>query len=86
MSEVHAASLGLDYQSGQKGYVQTAQGNANAYFVMLDKVSLGSITQHKVRATVIEGSYPVDVLLGMSFLNGVNLQDNAGVLTLTARF
>jgi len=86
MSEVHASMLGLDYQAGQKGYVQTAQGNANAYFVMLDKVSLGNITQHKVRATVIEGTYPVDVLLGMSFLNGVKLQDNAGVLTLTARY
>lgn len=86
MSEVHASMLGLDYQAGQKGFVQTAQGNANAYFVMLDKVTLGNITQHKVRATVIEGTYPVDVLLGMSFLKGVKLQDNAGVLTLTAKY
>ncbi len=86
MSEVHASNLGLNYQAGQKGFVQTAQGTANAYFLTLDKVTLGSITQHKVRATVIEGTYPVDVLLGMSFLNGVNLQDSAGVLTLTARF
>ena len=86
MSEVHAAMLGLDYQSGQRGYVQTAQGNANAYFLTLDKVTLGNITRHKVRATVIEGTYPVDVLLGMSFLNSVRLQDNAGVLTLTAKY
>jgi aspartyl protease family protein len=86
MSEVHAAMLGLNYQSGQRGSVQTAQGNANAYFVVLDKVTLGSITRHKVRATVIEGTYPVDVLLGMSFLNGVRLQDQAGVLTLTAHY
>jgi len=86
MSEVHASTLGLDYRSGQRGLVQTAQGNANAYFLMLDKVTLGNITQHKVRATVIEGSFPIDVLLGMSFLNGVQLQDNAGVLTLTARY
>jgi aspartyl protease family protein len=86
MSEVHASMLGLNYQAGQKGFVQTAQGNANAFFVMLDKVTLGNITQHKVRATVIEGTYPVDVLLGMSFLKGVKLQDNAGVLTLTAKY
>ena len=53
---------------------------------MLDKVTLGNITRHKVRATVIEGTYPVDVLLGMSFLNSVRLQDHAGVLTLTAKY
>ena len=86
MSQVHATMIGLNYAGGQKGFVQTAQGNADAYFVTLDKVTLGNITRHKVRATVIQGTYPVDVLLGMSFLNGVNLQDQAGVLTLTAKF
>ena len=53
---------------------------------MLDEVTLGGITQHQVRATVIEGAYPVDVLLGMSFLGSVSLSDDAGVLTLTAKF
>ena len=86
MSEVHASTMGLNYEQGQKGHVQTAQGTANAYFVMLDKVTLGGITQHQVRATVIEGTYPIDVLLGMSFLNDVQLQDSAGVLTLTASY
>ena len=86
MSERHAVAMGLDYQSGQRGYVQTAQGNANSYFLLLDEVTLGGITQHQVRATVIEGTFPVDVLLGMSFLGGVRLNDEAGVLTLTAKF
>ena len=86
MSEVHASTLGLNYEHAQKGHVQTAQGNAKAYFLKLDKVTLGGITQHKVRATVIEGTYPVDVLLGMSFLNDVQLQDTSGVLTLTAKY
>lgn len=86
MSERHAVAMGLDYRAGQRGFVQTAQGNANSYFLLLDEVTLGGITQHQVRATVIEGNYPVDVLLGMSFLGGVRLSDDAGVLTLTAKF
>ena len=86
MSQVHAESMGLDFRAGQPGMVQTAQGNANAYFVMLDEVTLGGITRNKVRATVIQGTYPVDVLVGMSFLNQVQLNDNEGVLTLTAKF
>ncbi|XOV83586.1 MAG: TIGR02281 family clan AA aspartic protease [bacterium] len=86
LSERQAQQMGLDYQSGQRGTVQTAQGNANAYFVLLDRVTLGGITRQKVRATVIEGSYPIDVLLGMSFLNTLSMNDNNGVLTLTANF
>jgi aspartyl protease family protein len=86
LSERQAQMMGLDYRSGQRGSVQTAQGNANAYFLLLDRVTLGGITRRKVRATVIEGTYPTDVLLGMSFLNALSMNDNEGVLTLTAKF
>ena len=86
MSERHAQSMGLDYRAGKLGTVQTAQGNTPAYFVLLDNVTLGGIAQQRVRATVIEGDFPVDVLLGMSFLNDLRLSDDAGVLTLTAKF
>jgi aspartyl protease family protein len=86
LSERQAQMMGLDYRSGQRGSVETAQGNANAYFLLLDRVTLGGITRRKVRATVIEGTYPVDVLLGMSFLNELSMNDNEGVLTLTAKF
>ena len=86
MSERHAVSMGIDFRAGQSGMVQTAQGNTSAYFLLLDEVTLGGIKQRQVRATVIEGNYPVDVLLGMSFLNDLRLNDDAGVLTLTAKF
>ncbi len=86
MSQTHAERMGLDYRRGQAGMVQTAQGNTSAYFVTLDEVTLGGITRNQVRATVIQGAYPVDVLLGMSFLNQVKMSDNPGVLTLTAKF
>lgn len=86
MSETHATSMGLNYLQGQPGNVETAQGITSAYFLNLDEVKIAGIVRHGVRATVILGSYPVEVLLGMSFLRNVNMRDEAGVLTLTAKY
>ncbi len=47
LSERQAQMMGLDYRSGQRGSVQTAQGNANAYFLLLDRVTLGGITRRQ---------------------------------------
>ncbi len=86
MSERHARSVGLAYLDAQPGKVQTAQGLADAWFTSLNEVTVGGIVMHHVKATVISGEYPTEVLLGMSFLNQVSMQDVEGVLTLTARF
>ncbi len=86
LSAREADGLGLDYLDGTKGSVQTAQGVANSYFVMLDEVVVGGITAHNVQAAVIEGAYPVEILLGMSFLRQVALHEQGGVLTLTAKY
>ena len=86
MSERQAQQMGLDYRDGMRGHVETAQGVTDAFFVVLDEVTVGGITVTSVEGTVIRGSYPVDVLLGMSFLNEVRLRDDAGVLTLTAKY
>ncbi len=86
LSAREADALGLDYLNGTKGSVQTAQGVAKSYFVMLDEVVVGGITAHNVQAAVIEGAYPVEILLGMSFLRQVALNEQGGVLTLTAKY
>ena len=83
MSERHARGMGISYENGEPGRVQTAQGATEAYFITLNEVTLGAITVNNVRATVIRGDFPVDVLLGMSFLNQVRMQNEAGVLVLT---
>lgn len=83
ISSVTADGLGIDYRSrGEKGFVQTAQGNAESYFLNLDSVTVSGITAHNVQAAVIIGSHPVDILLGMSFLRNVSMQERGGVLTL----
>ena len=87
MSSSHARSLGLDCASrGQPGTVQTAQGTVSSCFMSLNQVTVGGITAHNVQAAVIDGNYPVDILLGMSFLRQVAMEERAGVLTLTAKF
>jgi predicted aspartyl protease len=38
-----------------------------------------------VQAAVIEGDFPADILLGMSFLREVSLEARDGVMTLTRK-
>ena len=49
----------------------------------LDEVTVSGIVVHNVQAAVINGQYPIDTLLGMSFLRLVGLEERGGVLTLT---
>jgi aspartyl protease family protein len=87
MSEQHARSLGIEYEkSPDRAAVTTAQGKANSYLVDLDEVTVGGITTRHVRAAVIPGDYPVEVLLGMSFLRKVSLEESAGVLRLKQKY
>jgi aspartyl protease family protein len=87
LSSNHAKSLGIDYKwTGQPSTVVTAQGKAKAWQVTLNKVKVGDIEQHQVPAVVIEGGFPVHVLLGMSFLSRVKMVENQGVITLLQKF
>lgn len=85
MSRAHAASLGLNLARGRQGTVQTAQGTVSSRFIDLEKVVVGGITARNVRAAVIDGNYPVEILLGMSFLRQVGMEEQEGVLTLVQK-
>jgi aspartyl protease family protein len=80
-----ANRLGIDYRKGQRGQIQTANGVATAWRVTLDRVRLGAIELHQVDALVIEKG-PDIVLLGMSFLNRVEMRRDAETMTLTRRY
>jgi aspartyl protease family protein len=86
LSSATADAIGIDYQRGQPGSVQTAQGNAESYFMTLEKVTVAGITAHNVQAAIIKGRFPVDILLGMSFLKQVSIQENRGVMTLVQNY
>ncbi|MEJ2404329.1 MAG: TIGR02281 family clan AA aspartic protease [Candidatus Thiodiazotropha sp.] len=82
-----ARRLGISYRiKGDPIYVNTASGTARAYDVVLDRVKVGDITLNQVRGFVIETDGPPRVLLGMSFLNRVTMQDQGDLLMLQQRF
>jgi aspartyl protease family protein len=81
-----ARRLGIDYQKGQKAMMSTANGNAPAYVVKLDTLRVGGVTVNGVDAVVMEGNGLIVPLLGMSFLNRMNMQREGNIMTLTKRF
>lgn len=81
-----ADELGLQYRDSPEVQATTASGTVASYHVVLDVVQVGNIRLHRVDAAVLVGDFPIDVLLGMTFLRRVALQERAGVLMLTAKF
>jgi aspartyl protease family protein len=81
-----ARRLGIDYEKGTRGYSSTAGGVVPVYRVKLDSVSIGGIEILGVDAVVLEGSGMNVALLGMSFLNRMEMRREGTTLTLTKRF
>jgi aspartyl protease family protein len=87
MSRVDARRLGLAYKlEGNPLYVNTANGRVPAYELELDRVQVGDIVLHNVRGFVIENAGSGHILLGMSFLNRVKMEDQGAVLLLHRKF
>lgn len=83
MSSAHATTLGLDYRAGTPAIVETASGQISAWIITLPSVSVGGIRVANVQASVVEGNFPATVLLGMTFLRHVKIQEDSGVLSLS---
>ncbi len=80
-----ASRLGLDYRNGQKALMETANGDVSAYRVKLETVSVGDVAVHNVDAIVTEGNSLPVALLGMSFLNRMDMRREGAMMTLTRR-
>ncbi len=86
MNSGEAGHLGLNYRSGSRSRASTANGTIVVYNVKLDTVRVGGIELHNVDAIVHEGDHPTIVLLGMSFLNRVEMRRDGTLMTLTQRY
>jgi aspartyl protease family protein len=80
-----AARLRLDWRNGEKRTLQTANGPTTGYLLRLATVKVGGIELHDVDGIVLEQGLSVG-LLGMSFLNRVEMKRDGDVMTLTRRF
>ena len=80
-----AQRMGIDYRKGERVTVQTAAGPTVAYAVRLETVRLGAIELHGVDGFVVERGLSI-ALLGMTFLNRVEMKRDGPVMTLTRLF
>lgn len=81
-----AQQMGLNYQKGTPGMSSTANGPIRVWLVRFDSVSVGPITMYNVEGTVREGPALGVGLLGMSFLNRIEMRREGEALTLIKRF
>ncbi len=87
MNSKHAKRIGLDYRvSGKRSSVSTASGYAQVFVINLDRVKVGDIELHHVEAAVLEGNSPTEILLGMSFLDRVEIQRKGQMMTLKKKW
>lgn len=85
INAAEAKRIGLDYRSGQAVGVSTAAGVVPAWRVKFNTVKVGSITLNQVDGMVVETGLNVP-LLGMSFLNRMEMRRDGQTMTLTQRY
>jgi len=87
MNRNEARRLGLAYLvDGTPSYAATASGVVAAYQMNLNRVKVGDIQLTNVEATVIDGDFPTQVLLGNSFLNRLEINRDGKMLELRKKF
>ncbi|MBL8433374.1 MAG: TIGR02281 family clan AA aspartic protease [Zoogloea sp.] len=80
-----AQRLGLDLTRAEPIAMQTANGVARGWKLPFDSVSIGSITLRNVEGVVHASDLPV-ALLGMSFLNRMEMRREGSTMQLRQRF
>ena len=86
MSAKTARRLGIPYRlTGRPAQIHTASGRVSGYQVDLDKVQVGELLLRDVEGVVIEADAPAQVLLGMSFLNRLDMTNSGNIMVLRSR-
>lgn len=81
-----ARRLGIDFRKGQRAMSQTANGPAPVWRVTFDSVTVGGLTVRNVEGIVHEAPGLEVALLGMSFLNRMEMRREGADLVLTKRY
>jgi len=81
-----ATRVGINYKAGLQGVSKTASGHVRTWLVKLDTVSIGDIVLRNVDAGVIDGPQPDTPLLGMSFLNALEMKRDGDRMELKRKY
>lgn len=84
LSQAEARRLGIDASGGQQVNLATANGSVSARRLTLRSVRVGSINVSNVDAVVVD-NLNMPALLGMSFLNRMDMRREGQIMTLTLR-
>lgn len=82
LNSIDANRLGVAYKQGRRGFASTASGRAPMYSVVLDEISIGGISLKNIETGVIEGGFPESPLLGMTFLQRLDMTRSGGTMVL----
>lgn len=80
-----ANRLGIDYRKGRRGSARTASGTTDVYLVRLNNIRIGVIELENVEAVVVEQGLDIG-LLGNTFLNRMEIQQDGRTMTLKRRY
>lgn len=87
MNAAEARRLGIDFRvEGESTWVTTASAVTRAFSVTLARVKVGDIELHNIGAIVLDGPQPQDVLLGMTFLQRIDMNNQGDHLTLRKKY
>jgi len=85
INAAEARRIGLDYKAGQAVSVGTAAGVVPAWRVKFNTIKVGGISVNQVDGLVVETGLNTP-LLGMSFLNRMEMRRDGQTMTLTQRY
>jgi len=86
MSAKEARRLGIQYRlKGRPIKTNTASGVADGWALNLDSVRVGQLVERNIRGTVIDGDYPYQVLLGMTFLNRMKVDKEGNKMVISKK-
>lgn len=85
MSMNQADKLHINYIAGRQIDMSTANGNTQAYVVTLKKVRIGGIEVENIEAAIIANESSSKILLGMSFLKHVDMEQRGNTMVLKPR-
>ena len=86
MNSKDARLLGIDYLGGEPTQIATASGVSKAFLVSLRSIEIGGIRVSSVKGYVVEGNFPTTLLLGMSFLEHVQMREENNILYLKSKY
>lgn len=86
ISAADAERMRIDYRNGRRQMMQTANGTVSGYVVRLANVRIGNIEVTDIDAIVVEKGLSTGGLLGMTFLNRVEMQRSGQTMVLIKRY